>query len=125
MALVKQATKISIDSSQIPSGYTNPGGTNLASSQPTYLNKSFSIIKSTVDDSVKATTFDQILSDVTIGIEKQVADMLTADDIGTTATVNYNIDWKKIGNNQAISADFYNNTAVSYVAVVDVYLNFS
>lgn len=123
MALVANATKISIDPSQIPSGYTDPGGANLASSQPTYQNLSLSVLKATVEDATKATTFDNIRTNGTVGIEKQVADRLTADDLGTTATVNYNIDWKSISNNQAIANEFYTATAVSYVAIVDVYIN--
>jgi hypothetical protein len=123
MALVKQTTKISVPTAQRPSGYTDPGGANLTSSQPTYENISLSIAKATVENATKSTTFDNILTDATVGIEKQIADRLAADDLGTTATVNYNIDWKAISNNQTIAGEFYTNVAESYVAVVDVYIN--
>jgi hypothetical protein len=123
MALAAQATVISVPASQRPSGYTDPAGTNLASSQPSYKDLKLSILKSTVENATKATTFDNIRTDATIGIEKQIADILVADDLGTIATVNYNIDWKTISQNQAISDQFYTNVAVSYVAVVDVYIN--
>ncbi|MCK5613614.1 hypothetical protein KAR91_67720, partial [Candidatus Pacearchaeota archaeon] len=93
MALAAQATKISLDSTKKPSGFTDPGGTNLSSSAPTYSDLSLSILKSTVEDATKATTFDNIRTDGTIGIEKQVADLLT-NDMDITQTITYNIDWK-------------------------------
>lgn len=125
MALVANATKISIDSSQIPSGYADPGGLNLSSSQPTYANLSLSVLKATVESAVKATTFDNIRTDAVIGIEKQVLDLIGANIENTAQTVNYNIDWKSIDNNQAIPNEFYTNVANSYVCVVDVYVNIS
>lgn len=122
MALVANPTKISIDNSQIPSGFTDPGGSNLAGSQPTYSNLSLSILKATVENTTKSTTFDNIRTDAVVGIEKQIADRLAADDIGTVKTANYNIDWKSINNNQAIPNEFYSDVAVNYIAIVDVYV---
>lgn len=122
MALVATATKISINSGKIPSGYTDPGGSNLSSSQPTYQNLVLSVTKSVVEDATKATTFDQIRTDATIGIEKQVADLLTNNE-DITNTVTYNIDWKDIRNNQVFPEEFYSDTAAVYKCTVDVYLN--
>ena len=122
MALVKNATKISLDKSFLPNGYTDPGGVNLTSSQPTYSNLRIDVPKATVETAVKADTFDAILSNVTVGIEKQVADRLAADDIGSTATATYNIDWKAIRNNQPVAEEFYTDTALNYVCTVDVYV---
>ena len=124
MALAAQATKISLDATKTPSGFTDPGGSNLSSSQPTYENLSLSVLKATVEDSTKATTFDQIRTDATIGIEKQVADLLT-NDMDVTATITYNIDWKDIRNNQIFTEEFYSDVANSFVAIVDVYINVS
>ncbi len=125
MALVKQTTKISVPTAQRPSGYTDPGGTNLTNPQPEYRNFKITILKATVENATKATTFDNILTDATIGIEKQVADKLAADELGTTATVNYNIDWKSISNNQTVAEEFYTNVAEAYVVVVDININFA
>lgn len=122
MALVKNATKISLDATKKPSGFTDPGGSNLSSSQPTYENLSLSIAKTTVEDASKSTTFDSILDDVAIGIEKQVADILT-NDMDVTQTITYNIDWKNIRNNQIFPEEFYSNVAAVYIATVDVYIN--
>ena len=125
MALAAQATKISLDATKIPSGFTDPGGSNLSSSQPSYENLSLSIAKATVEDATKATTFDQIRDDVAIGIEKQVADILTNDMDVAVATITYNIDWKDIRNNQIFPEEFYSDVAAVYIATVDVYINVS
>lgn len=124
MALVKNDTKLSLDSTKIPSGATDPGGSNLSSSQPTYENLSLSVLKATVENATKATTFDNILDDAVVGIEKQIADLL-ANDMDVTQTITYNIDWKDVRNNAIFTENFYNDTAVSYICTVDVYINVS
>lgn len=122
MALVANPTKISIDSSKLPTGYTNPGGENLSGSQPSYSNLRINVDKATVENAVKATTFDNIRTDAVVGVEAQVATILAGDDIGTVATANYNIDMKEIRNNQPIVEEFYTDTTVDYVVTVDVYV---
>ncbi len=124
MALVVNATKISLDSTKKPSGYTDPAGSNLSGSQPTYENKSLSITKSVVENASKSTTFDNIRNDVAVGIEKQIADLLT-NDMDITQTIAYNIDWKDIRNNLIFPEDFYGNAVAVYVCTVDVYINVS
>lgn len=121
MALVANATKLSMDATKRPSGYVDPGGSNLASSQPTYQNLSLSIAKATVENATKATTFLNIRTDATIGIEKQIADLLT-NDMDITQTITYNIDWKNITNNQIFPSEFYSDVAAVYIATVDVYI---
>ena len=121
MALVQNATKISLDSTKKPAGFTDPGGSNLASLQPTYQNLSLSIAKTTVEDAAKATTFDNIRTDAVVGIEKQIADILT-NDMDITQTITYNIDWKNINNNQIFPSEFYSNVAPVYIATVDVFI---
>lgn len=122
MALVAQLTKISINESKLPSGYTDPAGVNLASSQPTYENLRINVDKATVENAVKATTFDAIRTDAVVGIEKQVADLIGNDFDDTLNTVTYNIDWKDVRNNQPISEEFYTDSAVEYVNIVNVYV---
>jgi hypothetical protein len=123
MAIVVNATKISLDSTKTPSGFTDPGGVNLSSSQPTYANLALNITKSTVENATKSTTFDNIRTDAVVGIEKQVLDLITANIENTIQTVTYNIDWKNITNNQTFPADFYNDAVAVYIATVDVYVN--
>ena len=124
MALAAQSTKISVDSTKKPDGFTDPGGSNLSSSQPKYANLSLSVLKATVENATKATTFDNIRTDGAVGIEFQVAARLT-NDMDVTKTITYNIDWKDIRNNQIFTEEFYSDVAPSYVAIVDVYINVS
>lgn len=125
MALAAQATKISVNATKKPSGFTDSGGTNLTTSQPTYENLSLSVTKSIVEDASKSTTFDQIRTDAAVGIEKQVADLLTNDMDVAVATITYNIDWKDIKNNFTFAEDFYGDAVAVYYAIVDVYINVS
>lgn len=122
MALVANATKISLNSSKIPSGYTDPAGSNLTTPQPTYTNLALTVTKATVEDATKSTTFDNIRTNATIGIEKQIADKLTADFDILANTVTYNIDWKNIAGNMEFPSEFYSNVAAQYIATVDVYV---
>lgn len=122
MALVANATKISLNSSKVPSGATDPGGSNLSSAQPKYENLALTVAKATVENATKSTTFDNIRTDATIGIEKQVADLLGADMDDTANTITYNIDWKNIESNMEFSREFYTDTAAQYICTVDVYV---
>lgn len=123
MALSAQLTKISVNATKKPSGYTDPGGANLSSSQPKYSNLVLSVTKSVVENASKATTFDNIRTDPAVGIEKQIADILTPR--GATETLTYNIDWKDVSNNFTFTEDFYGNAVAVYYATVDVYVNYS
>jgi len=125
MALVAQSTKISVPTSQRPSGYTDSGGTNLSGSQPKYEGLVLTILKATVENATEATTFNNIRTNATIGIEKQIADKLGLEMDDAANTITYNIDWKAIRNNQGVSQEFFTNVAASYYAIVDVYINIS
>ena len=124
MALSAQSTKLSMHSTKRPTGYTDPGGSNLSSSQPTYENLELSVTKSVVENASKATTFDNIRTDAAVGIEKQVADLLT-NDMDVTQTITYNIDWKDVKTNFTFAEDFYGNAVSVYKCIVDVYINVS
>lgn len=122
MALVQNATKISVHPSKIPAGYTDPAGVNLSAPQPKYENLVLSIAKATVENATKETTFDNIRTDAVVGIEKQIADKLGLEMDDAANTITYNIDWKNIEDNQAINDEFYTDTAQAYKALVDVYV---
>lgn len=122
MALVANATKISLNSTKVPPGATDPGGSNLSGGKLQYGNLALNVAKATVEDATKATTFDNIRTDATIGIEKQVADLLANDMDDTANTINYNIDWKNISSNFEFLREFYTDTATQYICLVDVYV---
>ncbi len=111
-------------STKRPTGYTDPGGSNLSNSQPTYENLELSVTKSVVENASKATTFDNIRTDAAVGIEKQVEDLLT-NDMDVAQTITYNIDWKDVKTNFTFAEDFYGNAVAVYKCIVDVYINVS
>lgn len=122
MALAAQATKISLNKTKLPTGYTDPGGSNLSNATPNYKDLVLTVAKATVENANKATTFDNIRTDATIGIEKQVADLLANDFDDTANTITYNIDWKNIESNMEFAREFYTNVAAQYICTVDVYV---
>jgi hypothetical protein len=123
MAFVVNSTKISVHATKKPTGYTDPGGVNLSSSQPTYSNLKLSVLRATVQNASKALTFDAIRTNVTIGIQKQIADKLAAEMDASALTITYNIDWKDVQTNRTFPEDFYGTGVEVYYAIVDVYVN--
>jgi hypothetical protein len=71
----------------------------------------------------RATTLLAIISNATIGINKQVTDLVTAE-FDTTNTVTCYAILTGIDSNQAASAsnDFYTTTAMSYLCTVKFYV---
>ena len=122
MAIVNNGTKVSLDSTKLPSGYTKPTVTEISDYDyvsPLTLN----VLKSTVENATPATTLTNIIDNATIGITKQITDILALDFLGT-ATVTAYADLVNIDNNinPTNSTDFYDDTAVSYVCVVNLYV---
>jgi len=122
MAIVNNGTKVSLDSTKLPSGYTKPTVTEISDYDyvsPLTLN----VLKSTVENATPATTLTNIIDNATIGITKQITDILALDFLGT-ATVTAYTDLVNIDNNinPTNSTDFYDDTAVSYVCVVNLYV---
>lgn len=123
MALVDNGLKVSLDSGQVPAGASTQSVTEFTDHE--YVREEvFNVAKSTVEDASKATTFDNILNDTSVGVKKQVTDLLTADYIGTN-TVTYFSEITYItsniaGNNAA--SDFYSNAAINYVCIVKIYI---
>jgi len=122
MALVNNGTKISIPLALIPTGYTEPGVTEFTDQESTR-DLTLSVLKATVDESSKAATLLAISENATIGIAKQVDDIMAADYISSN-TVTYYTDWLTLSSNIRLGTDtdFLNNTAVSYVVTVKVYI---
>ena len=99
MALVNNGVKVSLKASQKPTGYSLPSVTTFTDyeyTRPMTLN----VAKATVENATKATTLTNIISNATIGISKQVDDIMTADYIGSN-TVTYYIDLLTINHNIA------------------------
>ena len=121
MAIVHNGTKVSLADSQLPTGYTLPTVTEVDEDYVSDL--TLNVFKSTVENATDATTLTNIINDATIGIDKQIEDILAADFLAS-ATVTSHADLIGIANNIAPvgTSDFYDNTAVSYVCTVKLYV---
>jgi hypothetical protein len=122
MALTNQGTRVSIPSQLIPSTFVAPAVTTF-SDEEYVRTMTLNVLKATVDEADKAATLLAIINNATIGIAKQVDDIMAADYIATN-TVDYWIDFKTLRSNIAVSkdTDFLSNAAVNYVVTVDVYI---
>ena len=122
MAIVNNGTVNSLSSELLPSGYTRPVVTVISDYQYMY-EVDLSVLKATVENATKSTTMTNIIADATIGLTKQVTDILAADYLAT-ATVTAYTDWWKVSDNTEtnITSAFFDNTATSYVCSVRIYV---
>ena len=122
MALTNNGTVVNLPASRIPSGYTLPTVSTFTDYEYESKDVVLSVLKSTVENATETTTLTNILTNATIGINKQVSDLITADaDVSNTVTAYAEL--KMIDSNQAASGsnDFYNDTAMSYQCTVRFY----
>ncbi len=123
MAIVNNGTKNSLSSNELPSGYTRPTVTEISDfqySRTIHLN----VLKSTVETATGSSTMDAIINDATIGITKQITDILAADYLAT-ATVTAYADLVGLTHNLSSingSGDYLKNTAISYVCTVNLFV---
>jgi hypothetical protein len=121
MAVVNNGVKLSIPTVLIPSGFVSPVVTEFEDFE--YDREiTLSVLKSTVENASKATTLLNIINNVTIGISKQIEDIV-ADYINSN-TVTFYTDVLSISNNQQVSvtSDFFGNVALSYIVKVKFYV---
>ena len=122
MAITNNGCKVSLQDTQLPSGYSLPSVTEI--SDYDYISDlTLNVLKATVENATDATTLTNIIGNATIGIDKQIDDILVADYLAT-ATVTAYADLTHINSNIAAvnTTDFYDNTAVSYVCTVRLYV---
>ena len=88
MAIINNGTKNSLIANQVPDDYTRPTVTTFTDYE--YLRTlSLSILKITVDEADPATTMAAIIANATIGITKQVDDILAATFVATKTVTAY------------------------------------
>jgi len=123
MAIVNNGTKNSLGANEIPLNYTRPTVTEIADYD--YVSDlSLSVLKATVENATAATTMANIITNGTIGITKQVDDILAADYLAS-ATVTAYADLTGLTNNFASVnglAVYLTNVAPSYICTVKLYV---
>lgn len=123
MSITNAGTVNSLPAVQIPSGYTRPTVTTFTDWE--YKRTlSLSVLKATVENATRSTTMTNIIGNGTVGITKQVDDILAADFLAS-ATVTAYADFTALSNNfvdvtgtgTALTA-----TASSYTCTVILYV---
>ena len=125
--LSNKGTVVSMKTSELPVGYVKPTVVTFTDEEYKFI-KDFSVLKVTVDNATKITTMDNIIADATIGITKQITDMVTADYDIVANTVDVwaeILDMKLNADGANPDDDFYNDTVISYVVTVRYYVKTS
>ena len=125
MALTLNGVKNSLPDNQLPSGYTRPSVTTFADWEWVQT-ATFTVLKSTVENATESTTMTNIINDATIGLDKQVDDLIE-NDFDTTNTVTAWADWQSLSTNytpetNSTASNWLDDTAVSYSCTVKIYL---
>ena len=123
MALTNAGTLVELPSSRVPSDFTAVAVSSFTDYEYESTTRTLSVLKSTVEDSDPATTLLAIIANASIGINKQVSDLVTAE-FDVTNTVTCFAVLTGIDSNVAASADndFYTDTAMSYLCTVKFYV---
>lgn len=123
MAITNNGVKNSLSEGQLPAGYSRPAVTTFADHK--YQRQlQLSVLKATVHNADPAVTMANIINNGTIGLKKQLDDILAADYLGT-ATVTAWADLVALGNNyQSMLAGTpaMTDAAASYIATVNLYV---
>ena len=120
MAITNNGTKNSLPTAQLPAGYVSPTITTFTDFE--YTNRlTLSVLKATVDEATTAATMTAIFDDATIGLDKQVEDIIAADYISTQTVTTYaNLVKLELNNTDVSSGEgtWLKDTADSYTATV-------
>lgn len=123
MALTNAGTLVQLPSSRIPSGYTLPTVSSFNDWEYESSERTLTVLKSTVQNSDRATTLANILANATIGINKQVSDLVTAEfDVTNTVTCYAVLTGIDSNVSASGSNDFYTDTSMSYSCTVKFYV---
>ena len=123
MAITNNGTKNSLGATQIPTGYTKPTVTEFSDEEYSRT-VTLSVLKATVENVSPAVTMANIIANATVGINKQVTDLLAADFLAT-ATVTAFAELIGLSTNFATvsgDADFLKNVVASYVCIVKIHI---
>ncbi len=124
MAITNGGTRNSIPAGKLPSGHTRETTTTFTD----WLYKrelTLSVAKATVDESAATTTMTAIFENVTIGLDKQITDIVAADYIASRTVTTWAECTNIITNlTDDSSGDgiWMKNTAEAYLCTVILYI---
>ena len=119
MAISNLGTANKLPASEIPSGYVLPTIAVFNDWQYKYV-LNLTVLKATVETATPATTLAAILNNATIGLNKQISDIIAADFLATATVTTFaelydlNINLNK--------SNFLGNTPSSYNCQVAVFV---
>jgi len=117
MANTNLGTQVSLPTSKIPSGYAV---VDVAFTDKEYTSEvlELSVLKSTVENADSGITLLNIIGEATVGINKQVTDLVAAR---LTDGVTIYTNLLDIKTNLGFSSDFYKNVVPSYKVKVQYF----
>jgi len=119
MAISNLGTANKLPAEEIPSGYTLPTVAIFTDWQYKYV-LTLNVLKATVETATPATTLAAIFNNATIGLNKQIADIVTADFLATATVTSFaELCVLDINLNKS---NFLANAASAYVCQVVVYV---
>jgi hypothetical protein len=122
MAIVNNGCRVDVDSSNLPADYEKPVVVTFNDHQydrEIILN----VPKATVANADPATTMENILADVAVGINKQITDIITEDYVATEAVVAYSVLESITDNKLPVdTGNFFTDVADQYVCRVHLYV---
>jgi hypothetical protein len=124
MAITDLGTINSLKTSQLPAGYTAPSIATFTDWE--YRRElNLTVLKATVDEATTAATMTAIFDNATIGLDKQVEDIIAATYISTqTVTTWAELVKLETNNSDVLSGEgtWLKDTAESYTAKVILYI---
>lgn len=126
MSTTNNGTKNSLPTVQLPSGYSRPSVTEFTD-YTTVDTRTLTVLKATVDEAAGDDTMQAIIANGTIGLTKQVDDIMTAMGADAVTTTVW-ADWTGLTNNYVSSAgtaDHLTTTATSYTCTVVIYAKYA
>ena len=122
MAITNEGTENKLPAQQIPTGYTRPTITTFTVAGEYRKELTLTVLKATVQNATPSTTMTNIFDDGTIGLDKQIADLVTAE-YDATATVNSFAQLVAMTDNIVVEgSDFLTAEATDYVCTVILYV---
>ena len=127
MAITNNGTQNSLPSAQIPAGHTRATTTEFSDWQYKRI-LTLSVTKATVDESSADTTMTAIFDNGSIGIDKQITDIIAADYISSRTVTTYatlRALTTNISDSTSGSGTWLKNTAETYECTVDLFIKSS
>ena len=109
---------------QLPAGYTRPVVATFTDFESVRTLILF-VPKATVENTTPSTTMTAIFNNPTVGINKQIADIVSADYLTTPAVTTYGVLKSlttNITTNDLTDTTYLTNTVVMYKCVVKLYV---